>query len=105
MEDRRGLRAWVDQYHALLCRDTMTWGSIGSNFSGHDDEACVEWLSDWKERDDAQPWMLINLALAWRGLGRFKEANRVNRFAFENLVPDYTSRFHELWLTVDEALA
>jgi len=105
-EDRRGLHEWVDQYYDLLRKDTMTWGSIGSNFSAaQDDRGVVEWMNDWEDRDDAQPWMLINLALALRGLGKFKEANRVNQHAVDELVPDYTSGFHSLWLIMDEALA
>src|SRR5260370_32078144 len=78
---------------------------MGGNSCGHHDEAGPGWLRDCPGRDDAQPWMLMKLPLAPRGLDRFKEANRVNRFAFQELVADYTSGFHELWLILDDALA
>jgi tetratricopeptide (TPR) repeat protein len=99
------LHAWVDKQREDLSKDTMTWGMIGHYFSlVLDDQATADWLGDWHERDDVHPWMLLNLVLALRGLGRFGEARRVSQFVVSKLVPDFTSRYHELWLILDDGL-
>jgi hypothetical protein len=64
----------------------------------------AEWLADWPERPGVEPWMLINLVIALRSLGRDAEANRVSRHAV-TLPEGPTSRHHTLWLGLDAALA
>ena len=41
----------------------------------------ARWMADWPGRPGVCPWMLINLVLALRGLGREADAGRVSRHA------------------------
>jgi tetratricopeptide (TPR) repeat protein len=102
---RRPLHQCIWRFGAALRENTEDWGNIGYCFASIEDyRAAAEWMRDWPERRDAQPWMLVNLAIALRGLGDDAQANRVSRQALE-LPDDYTSKFHRVWLALDEALA
>src|SRR5262249_36949300 len=69
------LSEWVTNHQDVLRGNTWCWGMIGHAFSfPNDDRGVVEWMHDWTNYPDAQPWMLINLALALRGLERVEEA-------------------------------
>jgi hypothetical protein len=86
-------------------RDTETWARIGAAFgAANDDAALAEWMADWAGRSDEQPWMLVNLAIALRGIGHEEEARQVSEHAL-TLPRDYTSAFHEVWLCLDDAFA
>jgi len=103
--DRRRLRSCLKYYAAALREKTQYWGGAGYCLATVEDyRRTVEWMNDWSQRRDAQPWMLINLVLALRGLGDDAQANRVSQRALE-LPEDYTSNYHRLWLALDEALA
>lgn len=65
--------------------------------------AAIRWMSDWEQREDAQPWMLINLAIALRAHRRVAEAHRVSLRALE-LGVDYTSPYHRIWLALDDLI-
>jgi hypothetical protein len=98
------IRACIRRHRARLRQDTGCWGSAGyALMAARRPRAAAVWLSDWADRGDAQPWMLINLVLALRALCRVSDANRVSRRALE-LAADSTTPYHRLWLAVDEAL-
>jgi tetratricopeptide (TPR) repeat protein len=100
------LADWVRANESLLRKKTWAWGQIGSHFSRIlDDERTSAWMHDWKERKGVQPWMLMNLSLAVRGLDRFADGAVINRHVLENYESDYTSLFHRTWLMLDDALA
>ncbi|HZZ78851.1 MAG TPA: tetratricopeptide repeat protein, partial [Gemmataceae bacterium] len=100
------LHDWVQANEALLRSKTWAWGQIGSCYSKVlDDKRCAAWMHDWQERKDVQPWMLMNLSLAVRGLDRFADGAVINRHVLENYDTDYTSFYHQTWLMLDEALA
>jgi tetratricopeptide (TPR) repeat protein len=102
---RRPLLGWMRTYRDLFREDTWGWGTIGYALSLADaDHAVVAWMPDWAAHADAEPWMLINLVLALRGLGRLAEARRVGEHTLKVLRPDYTTPYHEVWLTLDEAV-
>jgi tetratricopeptide (TPR) repeat protein len=89
-----------------LRADTWGWASMGRIFSKvHQDRRAATWMSDWAERDGVESWMLLNLAIALRGLGWLDEARRVHRHALEHAQPDATNAYHECWLVLDDALA
>jgi hypothetical protein len=100
------LKKIATQFRANLHPPTWAWGQIGSAFGNAKlyDKA-IEWMSDYAKRRDAQPWMLINHALHLRTKNRVAEAAEVNRFALDLDHPDYTSVFHQFWISFDEALA
>jgi cellulose synthase operon protein C len=91
--------------HSEICREhTQCWGAVGFALTSvvrH--HAAADWLADWTGRTELQPWMLINLVLSLRALGRDDEANRVSRRAVE-LSPDYTIAHHKIWLALDDIL-
>jgi hypothetical protein len=64
----------------------------------------ARWYADWRHRPDAEPWMLLNLALALRCLDFDIDAEEVSRHAV-TLPEDATSIFHEVWIAFDDALA
>lgn len=100
------LRDWVMTYQRELRASTRHWGQVGHAFSLlQEDALVVEWKQDWARRTDAEPWMLLNLVLALRGLGRDAEAGDVSRHALTRLKSDYTCAFHQAWLFFDAACA
>ncbi len=88
-----------------LIQDVICWGSVGYALSSSlRYRRAVRWLQDWENREGLQPWMLINLVIALRSLGRDAEANRASLKAL-TVAEDYTSPYHETWLALDDALA
>jgi tetratricopeptide (TPR) repeat protein len=100
------LRRCLRQHRDRLRAGTFVWGTTGyALLAVGRGRACAEWLADYADRKDALPWMLINLAIALRALRRREEeANKVSRHAL-TLPVDYTSKYHRIWLVLDELLA
>ena len=90
---------------ASLREDVQCWGKVGYVYTtkGMFKQA-VSWGADWSKRTDAEPWMLINLALALRSTGKPGEALVVNRAALE-LHGDHTTPHHALWVALEESIA
>ncbi len=102
---RRRVRSFVSRERDWLRASTTTWGDIGSVLVRVDDRArAIEWLSDWREREDALPWMLANLAAALRGRRRPDEAHEVSRSALLR-AEDHCTGMHRLWLASDALVA
>lgn len=98
------LNACLRRHGELLRAHTRCWGAAGYALTAvarH--RAAIRWMSDWQTRDDARPWMLINLAIALRAHRRVDEANRVSRRALE-LGSDYTTPYHRIWLALDDLI-
>jgi hypothetical protein len=92
------------RHRQILREHTPCWGIVGyalTSIERH--RAAAEWLRDWPDRRDAQPWMLINLVIALRALRRDDQANAVSRHALQ-LEADYTTASHAIWLALDELL-
>lgn len=104
--DAQRLTAFVARYGDVLRAQTLSWGKVGWAFAriGRFDEL-ARWMHDWKSRDDVGSWMLINLAIALRSLGRDRDAAEVSLFARDHARSDFTSMFHSVWLAFDEAVA
>jgi hypothetical protein len=98
------LRQVVRRYRETF-RVTQNWGKAGYAFAlATDDRKVIAFLSDWHQRPDVEPWMLLNLTLALRAVGRDAAANEVSRHAL-TLPRDTASPCHEVWLALDSALA
>ncbi|MHB1562003.1 MAG: tetratricopeptide repeat protein, partial [Isosphaeraceae bacterium] len=92
------------RHGAAIRANTRCWGTLGFTLTSVAwNGRAARWLADWRDRHDAHPWMLINLALALRGLGRVDAANQVSRRALE-LPPDYTVPYHRIWLALDNLI-
>ncbi len=99
------LNRLIRKWRQPLRGRTQLWGKIGYGlFSFNKTRRCVHWQSDWKQRPDASPWMLLNLAGALRRRGRDEEAGNVHRFALQ-CKPDHTNLKHTVWLAFDEVIA
>jgi tetratricopeptide (TPR) repeat protein len=102
------LTAFARRFEELLRRDTALWGHVGYAYGStavSPDALIAAALHDWEQHADAKPWMLINLAIALRGLGRVEEAVRVHRHALTLEQHDFTLDFHHVWLALEDALA
>ncbi len=103
---RAGLRlkSCIRRHRDVLRGHTHGWGMVGYALTTvRRYRVAARWLADWPERDGLQPWMLINLVLALRALGRDAEAAGVSRHAL-GLSPDSCTPHHELWLALDDLL-
>lgn len=98
-------RKFLRRYQEALRASTLCWGGVGYALMGIPDGArTAAWMFDWAERSDAKPWMLINLNLGLRALGRDAVAAAVNRHAL-TLPADHTTPYHRLWLALDDVVA
>jgi tetratricopeptide (TPR) repeat protein len=99
------LLRFVRRHRVALAGDPGTWGMVGYALtSSKRDRRVARWMSAWRERAGVEPWMLINLALSLRNLGRSPEATPVSEAAI-GLRPDHTTPMHEVLLALDAALA
>jgi hypothetical protein len=64
----------------------------------------ARWLADWPSRANVQPWMLFNLCLALRHLGRYGQANAVARHVVEVWGHREGAADMRLFLAVEDAL-
>ena len=98
------LRSIIGRERGWLMRNPVAWGTVGYSFVQMKRyRSVVAWMRDWRQRRDAQPWMLQNLSHALRKLGRDREAITVNGRAIE-LQPDHTTPVHRVWLLFEIAL-
>jgi hypothetical protein len=101
---RAGLpvRRLISRHREVLRKHTRLWGSIGFALLARGRRrACIEWLSDWEQRGDAEPWMLLNLVNCLRSLGRAQEARKVQLSALSKKA-DHAHVKYIIWLAFDE---
>ena len=95
--------SFVQDNEHWLREHTMTWAAGGSVFVqlGHHRKA-VQWNADWRDRRDAKPWMLANVAESLRAQGQEEEAVEVSHHALA-MSPSQGQSRHRLWLAIDAA--
>jgi tetratricopeptide (TPR) repeat protein len=99
------LRRFIGRHRELLRAHNLTWGSTGyALLTLGDHRATVAWFTDWAQRPGVQPWMLHNLVVALRALGRDTEAAVVSRHALALGVEDWGTPSHHIWLALDAAV-
>jgi tetratricopeptide (TPR) repeat protein len=102
---RSQVRRVMRQFDAAIRADTAAWGMASHALVNNErPERVIDWIRDWKEREDVQPWMVLNMVLALRELGRDPEAAALGREALE-IPEDGMSPCFRLWAAWDEALA
>jgi len=100
------LRCLLWRRRDVLARDDVAWGQVGhALITLNRMSAAARWLIDWRLRREVQPWMLFNLCLALRHLGRYEEANTIARHVLESWGHREGSAELRLFLAVEEALA
>jgi tetratricopeptide (TPR) repeat protein len=94
--ESRRLDRLVRERREMLRANNELWGAIGySLHSMKRSRDTAAWLADWRERPDAEPYMLNNLFFSLQNLGREDEARAVLNRGME--LPrhnEVTMRFH-----------
>jgi cellulose synthase operon protein C len=92
---------------AAWCRErTLVFGKIGYALANSGDwRQAAKWLQGAPERDDAEGWLCLNLALALLHLGRDAEAEAVTRTVVARRLRDNTWDHHLAHLAWCEAAA
>jgi tetratricopeptide (TPR) repeat protein len=96
------LRPYLRRHAVRLRADVRTWGAVGHALteSGRQ-RAAIRWMADWRDRENATPWMLFQIAIALHRRHRSEQASVVHSRALE-LPRDHTTRLHALWLAAAE---
>jgi tetratricopeptide (TPR) repeat protein len=103
LKQSRDLRRFIEENRSTLRRHTETWGSTGyALYEISDNKGVIEWLSDWPQRADVKPWMLLNLAVCLRYTKRRAESTQVSRAA-STLEHESGTSSHQAWIAFDEA--
>lgn len=103
--DRRAgnlvMRDAIAKHRETLRSDTLLWGKSGYALvaSGLLRET-VEWMDDWRDRPDSQPWMLFNLALAAMATGARDAAIEVSEAALGRASHTRFAALHRIWLAL-----
>lgn len=104
-EDQPRLLRFIQKNENWLREKTFTWGSVGYALTAFRRYAeAARWHRDWRDRDDAEPWMLVNAVEGFRDAGQNAEAVAASRHAL-SLPPSNGIHLHHLWLACDAALA
>lgn len=84
-----------------LREPTLFWG-MGSFVLASQQQYrhVLSWMADWRDRDDAEAWMLFNLVEAMRAIGDDAQARQVGEHAL-TLAPDHAHDLHRIWLVFD----
>ena len=102
--DRR-FRKVLKKHAEWFRSDTRLWGKMGYVLKVRGRAARVaEWMRDWRDRPDAEPWMFVNLLAALHQLGRDDEAREVIRHVRRLPRRDGASVRFELFEAIDSAV-
>ncbi|WP_299412178.1 tetratricopeptide repeat protein [Acaryochloris sp. IP29b_bin.148] len=92
------LTALMQACRKALKADTDTWGIMGYALSTSQEyQQARKWLSDWQQRHDLKPWMLLNLVSSLWALQKIPKALTVSQYAL-TLPEDHSTPVHRLWL-------
>ncbi|MEQ1794838.1 MAG: C39 family peptidase [Nitrospira sp.] len=99
------IRCLLWRYGDDLARNDTTHGLMGyALININAPRAVVKWFGDWRQRDGAPAWALLNLACALRDLGRHQEAHAISCHALTR-EEDHAFPEHRVWLAYDAARA
>ena len=76
---------------------TYLWGTAANvMYSADKFRQVVEWMADYRERDDVKPWMLQNLANSVRETSGFSKAAEIHAYASVELPTDHDTWSHHV---------
>lgn len=95
------LRAHRDKLRAHI----DTWGAAGHALvaAGQTSEA-RRWFSDWRDRHEAWPWMLLDVAAASRAEGDLSSADDAHRRAVASAQRDASTPTHHAWVALADGV-
>jgi tetratricopeptide (TPR) repeat protein len=89
-----------------LANDDDAWAQVGyALVSIGSMKKAAQWLDDWQTRANVQPWVLFDLCLALRKLGRCDEANEIAEHVVRTWAHREGAADMRLFLAVEAALA
>lgn len=101
----RLVRKFIRRHNERLCHGIHTWATAGNALIHCQRHVEAQrWLSDWRERADVRPWMLLGLASSLRQTARRGIGAAINEAALQ-LPPDHATPLHRLWLAADALVA
>jgi tetratricopeptide (TPR) repeat protein len=97
---------FIRRYRKVLLENTELWGKIGYGLKrcGRN-RRVIAWMRNWRNRTDIQPWMLANLASAYRAVGQRRKGSEINKLAMQMKSDPGGRTIHALWLAADALLA
>jgi cellulose synthase operon protein C len=99
------LDEFIVKHKDILKQETTLWGSVGYALRFvQANRRIITWLGDWRSRSDLKPWMLVNLAEAYRATGADDKSRAVHHAALD-LDSDSGKMSHHAWLAFDLARA
>jgi cellulose synthase operon protein C len=102
-QQHKALDDFIAKHKDILKQETTLWGSVGYALRFvQANRRIITWLADWRSRSDLKPWMLVNLAEAYRAIGADDRARAVH-YAALDLASDSDKRSHRAWLAFDLA--
>jgi cellulose synthase operon protein C len=104
-QQHQALDDFIAKHKDILKQETTLWGSVGYALRFvQANRRIITWLADWRSRSDLKPWMLVNLAEAYRAVGA-DDRSRAVHYAALDLASDSGKRSHRAWLAFDLAQA
>ncbi len=101
--DRVACLSFLGKNASWLKTRTFTWGSAGWAWTAlRCWSEAFDWMKDWREHVDLEPWMLVNAGEAFRAKGRDAEAAEISRYSLVHLPEAYGQHLHRLWLAADD---
>lgn len=92
------LMQFIRMNRKVLRANSETWGIVGYALSRQKEhKQNLKWLSDWQRRNDAKPWMLLNLVTSLQALKKGSQAVVVSQHAL-TLASTNGASIHQLWL-------
>lgn len=104
-EKKRAFRVrWLAVRHARWFRSSdETWGWMGYALANiQDTTLAIAWLRDHARRQGARPWMLMNLAAAFRRRWLGGHAAEVHRRAARLAPEDASTARHRVWAALED---
>jgi cellulose synthase operon protein C len=103
-QQHQALYDFIAKHRDILRQETGLWGSVGYVLRlVQANRRIITWLADWRSRSDLKPWMLVNLAEAFRAIGSDADARKVHHAALD-LDSDSGKKSHLVWFAFDLAL-
>jgi tetratricopeptide (TPR) repeat protein len=102
---RRRVRRYISRHERFILGNNQCWSAaIFALFTAGWKRRAMALAGDWRQRQDLEPYMLLNVALACRTAGSDRQAADAHHRAL-TLPADDTTNAHMAWLAYGAAMA